>query len=48
MKKFVYKNKKTKKIVITGEKLDRRQWEFIGERRNSKMYSNEVNQKNGR
>lgn len=45
--KKVYKHKKTKKVVVTGENLDGRQWEFIGYRGDTQMHSNEVNQKNG-
>ena len=48
MIKYIYKHKKTKSVVVTSEKLDRRQWEYIGERRDTKIYSNDLKQKDGR
>lgn len=45
MKKFVYKNKKTGKVVVTGEKLDKRQWTLIGERMNGQMNPKKINTK---
>ena len=45
--KYVYKNKKTGKLIHTNKRLDESKWELVRVIKDGMMKSNQVTKKNG-